>query len=84
MSPRYLHRLFEAEGQSVGRWIWAARLDCCRRDLADPAQAGRSITDIAFAWGFSDIAHFSRSFRARYGDSPRAFRARQLAAHVRH
>jgi AraC-like DNA-binding protein len=84
VSPRYLHRLFEAEGQSVGRWIWAARLDRCHRDLADPAQAGRSITDIAFAWGYSDIAHFSRSFRARYGESPRAFRASRQRTPLAH
>jgi AraC-like DNA-binding protein len=84
VSPRYLHRLFEAEEQSIGRWIWAVRLEHCHRDLADPAQAGRSVTDIAFAWGFNDIAHFSRSFRARYGESPRAFRARQFRAPVAH
>lgn len=84
VTPRYLHRLFEAEDESIGRWIWSARLERCRRDLVDPAQAGRSVTDIAFAWGFNDLAHFSRSFRARYGCSPRAYRARHLAAPVTH
>lgn len=84
VTPRYLHRLFEAEEESIGRWIWSARLERCRRDLADPAQAGRSVTDIAFAWGFNDLAHFSRSFRARYGCSPRAYRARSLATRVTH
>jgi AraC-like DNA-binding protein len=84
VTPRYLHRLFEAEEESIGRWIWSARLERCRRDLIDPALAGRSVTDIAFAWGYNDLAHFSRSFRARYGDSPRAYRARHLAARVTH
>jgi len=79
VTPRYLHRLFEAESQSIARWIWSVRLERCHRDLADPALAGRSVTDIAFAWGFNDLAHFSRSFRARYGESPRAYRARRLA-----
>lgn len=79
VTPRYLHRLFEAEDQSIARWIWSVRLERCHRDLADPAQTGRSVTDIAFAWGFNDLAHFSRSFRARYGESPRAYRARRLA-----
>jgi len=36
---------------------------------------GKTITEIAFFWGFSDSAHFSRSFRRRFGISPRIFRA---------
>ena len=79
-----MHRLFESETQSIARWIWSVRLERCHRDLADPALAGRSVTDIAFAWGFNDLAHFSRSFRARYGESPRTFRARTLSAPLRH
>jgi AraC-like DNA-binding protein len=27
--------------------------------------------------GFSDVTHFNRLFRARFGESPRAIRARQ-------
>ncbi|MEZ5653153.1 MAG: helix-turn-helix domain-containing protein [Burkholderiaceae bacterium] len=56
-----------------------ARLDACRRALADPTQALRSISEIAFAFGFNDAAHFSRSFRARFDCSPREFRARRGA-----
>jgi len=51
------------------------RLDATRRDLCDPALAARSISEIAFAWGFNDAAHFSRAFRARFGRSPRELRA---------
>jgi AraC-like DNA-binding protein len=39
----------------------------------------RTITEIAFLWGFSDSAHFSHSFRKEFGTSPRAFRSRALA-----
>jgi len=45
------------------KWIWGMRLDRCRNDLASPALAARSIGEIAFYWGFNDVAHFSRAFR---------------------
>ena len=75
ISPRYLRILFEAEGTTPGRWLWNCRFERARADLADPMQAGRSISEIAFGWGFNELSHFSRGFRARYGQSPRAFRA---------
>jgi len=50
------------------------RLERCRRDLLDPAHAARHISDIAFAWGFNDLAHFSRIFKQRFGASPREWR----------
>ena len=48
------------------------RLAAVHRDLADPTQAGRSITDIALARGFSSPAHLSRVFVQRYGLAPSA------------
>lgn len=74
ISPSYLHRLFQAAGDSVGRHIRARRLERCRDDLADPLRAGESVTEIALRWGFNDMPHFSRAFRARFGASPRAWR----------
>jgi AraC-like DNA-binding protein len=82
VSPRYLHRVFSAEGCTVSEWIRRARLERCRRDLADPALAGETILAIAARWGMRDAAHFSRLFRAAYGCSPRELRAgaRRLSA----
>lgn len=77
LSTRYVYELFEDEGQPLMRWIWNSRLDRCRADLATPALAARSIGGIAFYWGFNDVAHFSRAFRQRFGQSPREFRAAQ-------
>jgi AraC-like DNA-binding protein len=73
MSVRYLHRLFEDAGASVRATILARRLDRCRDALAGSPR--RSISEIAFAWGFNDAAHFSRVFKARFGGSPRDLRA---------
>jgi AraC-like DNA-binding protein len=76
ISLRALHRLFAEAGTSFGRSLLEARLDASRRILDDPAQAGRAISDIAFACGFNELSHFSRAFRARFGLPPRAYRSR--------
>lgn len=75
-SKRYVHKIFRGENQTVGELILHSRLERCRRDLADAARADRTITGIAFGWGFNNSAHFSRVFRERYGVSPSAYRAR--------
>jgi AraC-like DNA-binding protein len=74
MSPSTLHRAWQGEPCSIAEWIWAQRLDAARRDLCDPAQRGRSVSAIAFSWGFNDAAHFSRAFRARFGCAARDLR----------
>ncbi|MBL0422890.1 helix-turn-helix domain-containing protein [Ramlibacter sp. AW1] len=75
LSTRYVYELFEQDGQPLMKWIWSSRLERCRNDLASPALASRAIGEIAYFWGFNDVAHFSRAFRQRFGTSPRAFRA---------
>lgn len=75
VSIRHLHRVFSASGTTLGNHVRALRLQQCRKDLADPRLQNRSITEIAFARGFSDAAHFSHSFRKHFGISARAFRA---------
>ncbi len=73
VSLRQLHRLFARRGQTVARLVQERRLERCARDLADHG-CDASITAIAFFWGFSDAAHFARSFKTRYGRSPRDYR----------
>ena len=76
ISVRHLHRLFLMTGNTLGDYIRTRRLKGCRGDLANPSMRTRTITEIAFFWGFSDSAHFSHSFRKQFGLSPRAFRVR--------
>jgi len=80
MSTSSVHRVFAAEACSVSDWIWAQRLDRVQRDLCDPGLLGHSVSQLAFARGFNDAAHFSRAFRARFGCSPREFRAQRAVA----
>jgi AraC-like DNA-binding protein len=75
ISLRHLHRVFSATGKTFGDYVRARRLKNCLRDLGNPGLTHKSITEVAFSWGFSDAAHFSHSFRKQFGVSPRAFRA---------
>lgn len=74
-TKRNLHKLFTREDETLNSYIWNSRLERVRQDLGNGALRHRSITDIAFAWGFNSSAHFSRSFRERFGVAPRAYRA---------
>jgi AraC-like DNA-binding protein len=74
ISLRHLHKLFEAQGTSVGRWIRERRLERCRRDLIDPAHSDLPASAIGYAWGFANAAHFSRVFRQAYGLPPGEYR----------
>jgi len=74
VSTRLLHKLFEDTGVTVSGWIRTRRLECCRRDLRDPLCERESVTAIAARWGFTDAAHFSRLFRATFGEPPSQYR----------
>ena len=74
ISLRSLHQLFHDEGLTVAGWIRQRRLECCRRDLSDPALAPRPVAAIAARWGFSSPGDFSRAFRAVHGLPPAEYR----------
>lgn len=79
MSPRYLQSIFARRGLSVSGWIRGRRLEAARQALADPAWAGADLAQVALAHGFADHSHFTRSFRAAFGETPSRWRER--AAH---
>ena len=74
ISPRYLRRLFADAEMNFTAALKARRLARCHADLTSPLHAQLGISEIAFRWGFNDAAHFSRSFRERYGVSAREYR----------
>lgn len=74
ISLRQMHLLFSAEGSSVMRWVWSERLRHIARDLENRALSHRTVSSIAFDWGFSEAAHFSRAFKSAYGVTPMSYR----------
>ncbi|MEM1051746.1 MAG: helix-turn-helix domain-containing protein [Pseudomonadota bacterium] len=74
ISERYLRKLFQSKGHGVAEWIWQRRLEKAKQDLQDPLMGHRSVTSIAYDWGFKDTAHFSRAFKKRFDHTPRAAR----------
>lgn len=78
ISVRHLYRLFEEQDDSVCRYIQRARLKRSADDLTNPFLRSESITSIAYKWGFTDSAHFSRSFKKQFEVSPKDFRSSRL------
>jgi AraC-like DNA-binding protein len=80
ISVRYVYKIFQQEGVTVGRWIQRRRLEECRRELARTDAVRRTVAAVARRWGFTSAAHFSRVFQAAYGMSPSAWRDAHAAS----
>lgn len=73
MSTYHFARLFKQTiGQSPHQFVMHYRVEQARKQLLDPSQL---MVDIALACGFSDQAHFSRTFKQLTGTTPKAYRA---------
>jgi AraC family transcriptional activator of tynA and feaB len=80
-TKRYLHMLFSDRGMTVSDYIWHARLQNCRHELE--THVGKTVTDVAFSWGFSSSSHFSRVFRKYFGIVPSSIhKAHSLSSDV--
>ncbi|MEV6975987.1 helix-turn-helix domain-containing protein [Kitasatospora sp. NPDC093806] len=75
ISVRYLHKLFQQDGMTVGQWVRRRRLEACRRELERPSRRQTSVSAVAHRWGFVSHSHFSRAFRDAFGVSPREWQA---------
>lgn len=80
LSPRYVHRLFEATGKTVSEHVNLLRLDACAEDLRRPAQTIETIAAIAYRNGFRDISYFNRRFKQAFGETPTDYRRRHRPA----
>ncbi len=70
ISKRYLHLLFKKEGISVSRYVQQQRLEACYRALTNSGMRHLSTTEIALTFGFGDLSHFYRCFKAQYSVTP--------------
>jgi AraC-like DNA-binding protein len=74
ISPRYLQRLMASSGSSFTGHVNELRLQQAFKLLTAREAGPQRISDIALEVGFSDVSHFNRLFRARFGDSPSGVR----------
>jgi AraC-like DNA-binding protein len=74
LSPRRFRERFRREtGFSPLEYLERRRVEAARKLLAS---GGRSVTEVAFALGFSSSAYFAAVFKRFTGQSPRQFRRR--------
>lgn len=73
ISKRYLHDLFKDVNGTVCQHIRDQRLIATRDRLAQGNED--NIADLAYRFGFSDHAQFSRLFKTKFGMPPSQFRA---------
>jgi AraC-like DNA-binding protein len=77
LSPsRFLHLFTTSVGVPLRPYVLWLRLQCGARELARSS----SVADAAYAAGFSDAAHFTRTFRRMIGATPRQVLQRGFAA----
>jgi AraC-like DNA-binding protein len=70
ITPRYVHKLFEASGESFARYVLRHRLELAHGRLTDERHEHLSISAIAHDAGFHDLSHFNRSFRRHFAQTP--------------
>lgn len=69
LSRSAMYRLFRDSG-GIAHYICEQRLRRCFADLVSERGREKQVAAIAWQWGFTDPAHFSRLFRDRFGCSP--------------
>jgi AraC-like DNA-binding protein len=77
ISTRYLQRLLKTSGTSFTAHVTELRLQHAFMLLTAQDLSDVRICDVALRAGFSDISHFNRLFRFRFGDTPKGVRANQ-------
>ena len=81
LSARAVQKLLDEDSRTFSQYLRHRRLARAAETLADLQQCEVPIGEIAFRYGFSDPAHFSRAFRQHHGMTPSVYRteARSLS-----
>jgi AraC-like DNA-binding protein len=79
LSRRYIQQLLQETGKSFTEHLAERRLEHSFAMLTDRRSLHLTIIDIALAAGFSDVSHFNRLFRQRFGETPSGVRVGAIA-----
>jgi AraC-like DNA-binding protein len=74
LSARNANAALGGDHTSISRLLLERRLERCKAALGDLRQTHRTISEVAYGWGFSDMTHFGRKFKAAYGKLPGEYR----------
>jgi len=74
ISVGYLHQIFKPTGCSIMETIRELRLEMAKQLLTNTSARMLSVTEIAYRLGFKYPSDFSRSFKQKYGTSPKSIR----------
>lgn len=77
LSPRYLQSIFADHGETLSTVIRARKIAEACRLLRSVSRGSRPISQVAYAVGYDDLAHFSRAFHKVMGIPPSAYRERE-------
>jgi AraC-like DNA-binding protein len=73
-SSRYVHSIFTRGDETLSRYILRRRLEESARTLASASHRSRSVSAIAFDYGFASCTNFGKVFREHYGMTPTEYR----------
>jgi len=74
VSVRLANAALAGDNTSISRLLLERRLARCKAALGDIRQIHRTVSEIAYGWGFSDMTHFGRKFKAAFGMLPSEYR----------
>src|SRR6201985_3151010 len=73
-SLRYVHSIFTRDDETISRYILRRRLEESARVLASASHRSRSVSAVAFDYGFASCTNFGKVFREHYGMTPTEYR----------
>lgn len=76
ISVRYVHKQFAMLGTTFSSHVTARRLERISYDLISGVGGHQPIFVLAYRWGFNDLSTFIRSFKKKFGCSPREYRSK--------
>ena len=76
MTPRYMRKLLHETGLGFAERVQELRLEKAFALLTSGTGPARRVHEAAYEAGFSDLSHFNRQFRRKYGITPTAARGR--------
>jgi transcriptional regulator GlxA family with amidase domain len=75
ISERTFHRIFADRATTFERHVLHLRVELFKDLLRQPSLTNVPIARLAHQCGFADAAHATRTFKDRFGGTPRDFRA---------